>query len=142
MISALRILFLLGFRKIYLVGVDLNMKADARYHFDDGRTHEGVRGNGKTYDRMNDEYMPKIKKEGSRYGLRIYQTNPNSQLKTFDYVPFDSAVLDATLDFGDLGKEETKGMYQPFNEKYKKYQEAHLKNKQQEVKDDVPAGKN
>ena len=45
--------------------------------------------------------------------------------------PFDNAVLDATLDFGDTTKEKTEGMYYPFNEKYKKYQEVYLK-KQQE----------
>lgn len=130
MLSAIRILFLLGFRKIYLVGVDCNMTPGEKYCFKDGRDpNMGVGGNNSTYKRMNDEYMPWIKKEGARYGLQIYNTNPNSGLKVFDYVPLENAVMDATLDFGDVTKEKTEEMYYPFAEKFKKYQENYLKGK-------------
>ena len=64
------------------------MTEEDKYCFSDGRGDMGVRGNNKTYERMNKEYMPHIKKEGKRYGFEIFQTNPNSGLKTFDYVPF------------------------------------------------------
>lgn len=121
MISALRILFLLGFRKVYLLGVDLDMSPEARYHFSDGRTTEGVRGNQSTYNRMNKEYMPSIKKEGKRYGFQVYNCNKESNLKTFEYVPYEKAVQDATLEFGDISKENTEGMYCPFEEKMTKY---------------------
>jgi len=131
MVSAIRILFLLGFRKIYLVGVDCNMTAEDKYCFTDGRDpNMGVKGNNSTYKRMNDEYMPWIKKEGAKYGLNIYNTNPNSGLKTFDYVPLENAVMDATFDFGDTTKERTEEMYYPFAEKFKKYQEAYLRKQQ------------
>ena len=134
MISAIRILFLLGFRKIYLVGVDCRMTEEDKYCFSDGRPKkQGVRGNNNTYDRMNKEYMPAIKKEGSRYGLKIYNTNINSGLKTFEYVPLQNAIIDATMDFGDVHKEKTEGMYHPFNEKFQKYQEEYLRKQKDEL---------
>jgi len=122
MLSALKILFLLGYRKIYLVGVDMSMQNGKKYHFEDGRDpKQGVRGNNNTYDRMNKEYMPNIKKEGKRYGFEVFNCNPDSQLKTFDHVPLDKAIIDATLDFGDVKKEKTEGMYCTYDEKMKIY---------------------
>jgi len=117
MLPALRILWILGFRKIYLLGVDLDMKPEARYHFDDGRTKEGVGGNRSTYKKMQDEYFPKLQTEFKKFGLEVYQCNPNSNLKVFDHVSFDDAVADATFDLGDPSLERTQGMYRTYGEK-------------------------
>src|ERR1035437_7661846 len=45
MLASLKILFLLGFRKVYLVGVAFEMTEEKRYHFDEGRTEGAIKGN-------------------------------------------------------------------------------------------------
>lgn len=117
MLPSIRILWILGFRKIYLIGVDLDMKPDARYHFSDGRSHEGVKGNSNTYDRMINEYFPTLKKEFEKYGMKIFNCNKDSNLKVFDHVPYEDAIKETLYQFGDPEKEMTEGMYRPYNEK-------------------------
>lgn len=118
MLPALRTLFILGFRTVYLLGVDLNMKPDARYHFDDGRTKEGVGGNTSTYKRMNNDYFPKLRKVFEQNGLNVYNCNKESELTAFDYYPYDDAVARATFELGNTRKEKTEGMYRVFSEKF------------------------
>lgn len=123
MLPALRILWILGFRKIYLLGVDLDMSEESRYHFSDGRTKEGVGGNRSTYKKMITDYYPKLRAEFQKYGLEVYNCNPDSKLKVFEHVRYEDAIKEATFDFGSLSQERTEGMYRTYNEKVQNYQE-------------------
>ena len=117
MLPALRILFLLGFRVVYLLGCDLDMTEDKGYHFDEDRNKGAIKGNNSTYERMKKDYFPKLRKEFDKYNFHVYNCNSNSKLDVFDYVSYDQAIEHATSKFGDVKLERSKGMYKTFDQK-------------------------
>jgi len=123
MLPAIRISFLLGFRKIYLLGCDLNMREDYAYHFDEQRAKGAVNNNNNTYKRMIDEYFPQLKPEFEAAGLEVFNCNPKSALKVFPFVSFEDAIKEATEPLGDVQNERTYGMYSKAEEKMKWKQE-------------------
>jgi len=119
MLPAIRISFLLGFRKIYLLGCDLNMREDYAYHFDEQRAKGAVNCNNNTYKRMIEEYFPKLKPEFEAAGLQVFNCNPDSALKVFPHISFEDAIKEATSHLGDVENERTYGMYSKADEKLK-----------------------
>jgi len=112
MLPVIRILFLLGFRKIYLLGADFTMTEDYAYHFDEKREKGAVNCNMKTYKRLRDVYFPELKPYFKEEGLEIFNCNPDSGLKdVFDYVSFDDAIDSVTEPLGEVNNERTWGMY-------------------------------
>jgi len=120
MLSSIRILFILGIRKIYMVGVDLKMDDENKYSFNEGRTKGAIKNNNHTYNRMLTEYFPQMKPQADKWGLEIICCNSESDLcKTFSHVSFDDAIKEASHDLGDISQEKTEGMYLAFPEKQK-----------------------
>ena len=119
MLPALRILFLLGFRRVYLMGADFTMSEDYTYHFDEQRATAAVKCNLNTYDKMKNEYFPQLKPYFDAEGFEVYNCNQNSGLKVFPYMPFDQAVSECTTRLGDIFNERTWGMYSKPSERQK-----------------------
>ena len=118
MLPALRVLFLLGFRKIYLLGCDMNMTETYTYHFDEQRSKGAVGCNMSTYKRLKEEYLPQIKPYFEKEGCNIYNCNKDSSLKVFPVVSFEDAIDEATCKLPkDVAKERTWGMYSTGDEK-------------------------
>jgi len=111
LLPAIRIPYLLGFRRLYLLGVDLQMTDSAKYHFDEGRTPGAIRGNSSTYDRIIKEYGPGIQKYAGQLGYEIYNCNPASALTCFPQVPFAEAVAREAALSGPTEQISTRGMY-------------------------------
>ena len=116
MLPALKILFLLGFRKVYLLGCDLNMDGKNKYHFNIERDHGAIKSNNVTYKKMTELYFPKLKPHFDKAGFKVYNCNKDSNLKTFPYKSFDDAIKEATSAL-DLEEETSWGMYRKFEEK-------------------------
>jgi hypothetical protein len=110
-LPVLRIAFLLGFRKIYLLGADFKMSENYTYHFDEQRSKGAVNGNNNTYDRLKDQYLPELKPYLEAEGVEIYNCNPDSNLKVFDFMDYREAIRRASSDLGDVDNERTWGMY-------------------------------
>lgn len=135
MLPALRILFLLGFRKVYLLGADFTMSEDYAYHFDEQREKGAVKCNMSTYKKMKDEYFPSLKPYFKEEGFEVYNCYADSGLKdVFDYVSFNDAIEEATGKLGLVENERTWGMYCKPGDKDKtivepdKTNKPHLKN--------------
>jgi len=111
MLPAVRILFLLGFRRIYLLGADFTMSEDYTYHFDERREKGAVNCNKKTYKIMNTEYYPKLQPYFKEEGLEVYNCNPDSGLTCFPHMPFSEAMEEVTGKLGKVEDERTWGMY-------------------------------
>ena len=112
MLATLRILFLLGFRKVYLLGADFTMTEDYAYHFDEKRDKGAVNGNMSTYKKMRDEYFPQLKPYFEAEGFEVYNCNPDSGLKdVFEFCSFKDAIEEATGKLGKVESERTWGMY-------------------------------
>lgn len=118
-LPVIRICFLLGFRNIYLMGADFKMSSNYTYHFDEQRAKGAVNCNNNTYDRLKEEYLPALKPYLEAEGCNVYNCNPESELKVFDYVPFDEAIKNATNGMGDVDNERTWGMYSKPTERQK-----------------------
>lgn len=92
MLAAVRLLYYLGFRNIYLVGADFKMvEGPGAYAFGQSKDRGGVKGNMNTYRDLNVRFkhMRPMMEEA---GLKIYNTYADSGLVAFDHMPFDKAV--------------------------------------------------
>jgi len=116
MLAALRILFLLGFRKVYLLGVDLYMSGDKKYHFDEERTPNAIRGNMSTYKKLIDRFA-KLQPFFLAENFIVKNCNPESKLTAFPFIKYEDAINEATSVVGDTSKEKTSGMYTSLEEK-------------------------
>lgn len=131
-LPVLRICFLLGFRNIYLLGADFKMSSTYTYHFDEQRAKGAVNCNMSTYDRLKNDYLPALKPYLDAEGVNVFNCNPESELKVFDYMPYEEAVKNATFELGDVQNERTWGMYSKPEERKKwidepnESQKAHL----------------
>jgi len=116
LLPAMRILFLMGFRKIYLVGVDLEMTAEKHYHFDEGRTQRAVENNMSTYGKLI-QWLAELKPYLDREGVVVKNCNPESRLTAFPKTTVEEAVAEATVHLGDVPNERSRGMYSTYDEK-------------------------
>lgn len=104
MLCAIRILYYLGSRKIYLVGVDFGMRYDRslvdNYAFGENRDFDAIITNNAQFEVVQG-WLQKLAdgKVFDRFGLEIYNCNEKSSLRTFPHVPFDLAVEDVLHGF-------------------------------------------
>lgn len=116
LLASLRVLYLLGFRHVYLLGVDFEMTETKRYHFPEGRTTNAIRGNASTYVKLQSwlsELQPLFMKEHNI----VRNSNPSSKLTAFPYYPYAEALAESGMRLGDVMNERTEGMYQTLDEK-------------------------
>jgi len=119
LLPAMRIPFILGFRELYLIGVDLKMDDTKKYHFDEGRNKGAIKCNTNTYKRIINEYGPGLEKYSKQVGYKIYNCNPNSALDCFDFMHYKEAISKATSVNGPLKQIQTRGMYTVWKDKIK-----------------------
>lgn len=96
MLVAVRLLYFLGIRRIYLVGCDFKMEAGRQnYAFLQDRSPGSIRGNNNSYKILNARFqalLPYFHREG----LEVFNCTPQSGLTAFPYVSFERAVAEAT----------------------------------------------
>jgi hypothetical protein len=94
MLLGLRLLYYLGARIIYLVGVDFRMAQDRQYSWDQKKG--GVTSNNEQYVILNN-WLCRMQKGGvfKRFGLKVFNCYERSGLRAFPYVPFDEALEQA-----------------------------------------------
>lgn len=112
MLLGLRLLYYLGSRRIYLVGVDFWMSQDKGYFFPQSRSEDACRSNNYHFNVVN-RWLCQMESEGvfRKFGLEIYNCNRLSRLRAFPYVPFDYAIADAKGIVED--EPDTEGYYEP-----------------------------
>ena len=106
LVSALHILYFLGFKKVFLIGVDFEMNEQKKYWFDENRTESAIKSNKRVFEHVNGhlcDLQPYIKK----VGFNVFNCNPKSRLQAFPFYPLEEALEEAEIDLSD----STKGMY-------------------------------
>lgn len=104
MLLALRILYYLGSRKVYLVGVNWGMDNsigdEGNYAFNEIRDTGACSTNNSQYE-IAGKWLWEMQNNGTfeKFGLEIFNCYRNSGLRAFPYVPFDIAVEDVLDDF-------------------------------------------
>lgn len=89
--AAIQIAYRLGFRRIHMLGVDLEIKQEKPYCHDQKISNEQVRGNRQLYNETV-EKMNLLRSHFQQKGLEIDITNRKSQLKTYPFVTLKEAV--------------------------------------------------
>ncbi len=97
MLSAVRIIHLLGFKKLYLLGCDFNMSETARYFFDEERTTGAIKGNNSSYGLLIDRFT-QLQEFFLKDGFQVFNCNPDSALKAFPTADFDQAIDSVLID--------------------------------------------
>lgn len=89
MFLGLRLLHYLGCPRVYMLGVDFDMKTGrGAYAFNQAK--DGRNGRYSKTNYLLKELRPIFEKSG----FNVYNCNPHSQCDVFDYVPFETAYLD------------------------------------------------
>jgi len=83
MVDAIRVLFLLGFRTIYLFGVDFHQSRAHAYHHPAPGYPRRVRANNRLYRRLT-ERLARMRPLMESAGLDVYNCNPDSRLEVFE----------------------------------------------------------
>jgi len=110
MLMAVRIIHLLGFNKLFLLGCDFKMDESHKYAFPQDRSPGSIYSNNSAYKKLNERFTL-LRPVFEKAGFYVFNSTPDSGLKAFDYVPFDAALKIATKDFPDTITERSEGMY-------------------------------
>ncbi len=111
MLVAVRLLYALGVRTVFLAGCDFKMaEGVSNYAFEQERAPGSVKGNNSTYRMMNLRFQ-QLRPVFEKAGLKVYNTNAKSGLKAFDYVPYNEAIQFCLKDFPNVETERTAGLY-------------------------------
>jgi hypothetical protein len=108
LLAALKIAWHLGFRRVYLLGVDWEYRAAEPYFFPEDRTEKHARQNTQLFQTIG-RYLEQLRPWFDRAGYEIYNCNPRSGLRVFDHRPLDRALDGVRLDCSG----PTRGRYVP-----------------------------
>ena len=110
MLAAIKIMFYLGFKNIFLLGCDFNMEENNPYIFPQKKHKAGVYTNNECYQNLNKRYkalVPKLK----GVGVTIHNCTKNSKLTAFPFLPVSEAIELSLKDFctGEISLENMYG---------------------------------
>lgn len=96
MYVAIKLLFHLGIRQLYLLGCDFRMELGKQnYAFDQDRSASSVRGNTSSYRILNSR-LSQLKPYFDQEGYRIENCTPNSGLTVFPFRDYEEAIASTT----------------------------------------------
>jgi hypothetical protein len=111
MLPAVRIAFILGFRRVFLLGADFRMVAGKdNYHFAQARSKQSAKNNNNTYQAL-DWRFGKLRPTFEKNGFHVYNCNADSGLRAFDHVPYSQAIDLVRQELPDTAAERTEGLY-------------------------------
>lgn len=92
MLAAMKILYVLGVRRVFLLGCDFKMTLGAQnYAFAQNRAKGSVNNNNRTYQVLNARFAA-LRPLFEEQGFSVYNCTPQSGLKAFDFMGFEQAV--------------------------------------------------
>ncbi|OAI57878.1 hypothetical protein AYO49_06335 [Verrucomicrobiaceae bacterium SCGC AG-212-N21] len=106
LLAVLRISYLLGFRKVYLLGCDFHMDEASKYWFAEGRTPTAIKNNQNSY-RILTRYFEQLAPHFASAGFEVYNCTKDSKLTVFPSMPLEDAIASARVDVSA----STEGMY-------------------------------
>ena len=113
LLAVIRICYLLGFRRVYLLGVDFEMSETAKYHFEQDRAKGSINGNNSTYRMLVDRFT-QLKPYFAQESFEVFQCNEKSKLDVFPKISYEEAikrVLAENLQSIDVKNDRTAGLY-------------------------------
>lgn len=109
---AVKLLYVLGIRRIFLLGADFHMTESERYSFVQHRARGSVKGNNSTYAKLNERFTI-LRPQFEAAGLQVFNCTPGSHLDAFERMDFMDAADIVQGEFGVNTKgERTYGLYE------------------------------
>jgi hypothetical protein len=111
MLVAIRLMYYLGVRNLFLLGCDFHMDENTKYHFEQDRSRGSINGNNSTYKTLIERFT-QLKPTFDEVGFNIYNCNRKSGLKVFPFVDYNEAINIAKGEMPeDITNERTSGLY-------------------------------
>jgi hypothetical protein len=114
MLPAIRILYWLGVRTIYLLGCDFHITPEQSYAFDDPKNVRACGSNNNSYARLN-RWFAELVPHFHEHNLQVFNCTPDGNLTAFPRLSIGQAVAEARKDYPR--EIITRGLYRGFNEK-------------------------
>lgn len=109
MLAAIRLLFYLGIRTVYLLGCDFRMQVgEANYAFPQDRSRSSVNGNDKSFEALNNRSQHLLR-SFEKEDFAVFNCTPNSGLTAFSQLRYEDALEQAIRPFPK--SIDTAGMY-------------------------------
>lgn len=96
---AIRMLYWLGIRTVYLVGVDFRYRPGGTYAFSGCDKEAASCGSNNTTMGVINEWMKELRPIFESKGFRVYNTTEGSRLTAFDHVSLQDAVANVLKNF-------------------------------------------
>lgn len=110
MVAALRILYILGFKRVYLVGADFKMDPKKAYNHDQVVDATVADKNNTLFEYLNGLFT-QLQVEFLQHGFEVFNTTQISGLTAFPYKSFIDARAQATNDSKVNPRESSAGLY-------------------------------
>jgi hypothetical protein len=111
MLAALRLIYQIGCRRVFLLGCDFNMREDKQYAWSQIKHPGGIKGNNKTYARNIDRFT-ELRPIFEQAGFFVYQCYKESALQVFPYISYESALAMTAGVFYNTASERADGLYE------------------------------
>lgn len=111
MLAAVKLAYVLGFRKVFLLGADFKMEPENTYAWKQDKGLGGIRNNNKTYERMCARFAA-LRPVFERNNFFVFNATPNSGLTAFPKISYTDALNIALTGFPNTKNERTYGMYE------------------------------
>ncbi len=98
MFASLKLLYATGFRVVYLLGCDFQMREEQPYAFAQTKAAGGVRSNNGSYIKLN-QMLGMLAPYFTAAGFHVFNCNKTSGLTVFPHVSYADAIGTATRDF-------------------------------------------
>lgn len=98
LLASLRILYYLGIKNVYLLGVDFKMTPEESYAFRQKKDEQACKTNNESYFILN-KRLEKLQPVFLKNQFYVYNCNPLSNCKAFPIVNFDKAIEDVLAKF-------------------------------------------
>lgn len=111
LLAALKVLYSLGVKRVFLLGVDFRMASEKPYHFDESVSKLHVEANNRAYLKL-DRFLSQLAPRFSTAGMEIWNCQPGSALTAFPHLPLEHALNLALEGFPvEVASERTRGLY-------------------------------
>lgn len=108
MFPALRLLYWMGCRTVYLIGADFHMKPQDSYAFDEPKDARAAGTNNNTYGLLN-RCFHEMRPHFAAADFRVFNCTPNSRLDAFPAIDYNAAIASVTAGIPPV--ETVRGLY-------------------------------
>lgn len=96
MMAVIKIIWWLGFKRIYLLGCDFRMNQSQPYAYKREKSNIAVHENNELYKALNARFK-RLKIPLLEQGIEIYNCNPSSKLEAFEFKDYNECLKDKNL---------------------------------------------